>query len=81
MLNNLPAMWEMQVLSLSGEIPWRKKWQLTPVFLPGNSHGQRSPRGLHSQGRKELDMTERLNTQTYAHLKFCSGPLISFPTI
>ena len=25
-----------------GEIPWRRKWQTTPVFLPGESHGQRS---------------------------------------
>jgi len=25
-----------------GKIPWRKKWQPTPVFLPGESHGQRS---------------------------------------
>ena len=58
MLKNLPAMWEMQVRSLGGEIPWRKKWQLTLVFLPGNSHGQRSPGGLHSWGCKELDMTE-----------------------
>ena len=24
------------------KIPWRRKWQLTPVFLPGKSHGQRS---------------------------------------
>ena len=28
-----------------GEIPWSKKWQSTPVFLPGNSHGQRSLAG------------------------------------
>ena len=27
---------------LIGKIPWRRKWQLTPVFLPGESHGQRS---------------------------------------
>ena len=26
----------------SGKIPWRTKWQPTPVFLPGESHGQRS---------------------------------------
>ena len=26
----------------AGKIPWRKKWQPTPVFLPGESHGQRS---------------------------------------
>jgi len=28
------------------KIPWRKKWQPTPVFLPGISHGQRSLAGL-----------------------------------
>ena len=28
-----------------GKIPWRRKWQPTPVFLPGESHGQRSPAG------------------------------------
>ena len=40
-----------------GKIPWRRKWQLTLVFLPGKSHGQRS----YSQwGHKELDTTERL---------------------
>ena len=27
------------------KIPWRRKWQPTPVFLPGESHGQRSPAG------------------------------------
>ena len=33
-----------------GKIPWRRKWQPTPVFLPGESHGQRSLLGLHSKG-------------------------------
>ena len=28
-----------------GKIPWRRAWQLTPVFLPGESHGQRSLEG------------------------------------
>ena len=28
-----------------GKIPWRRKWQLTPVFLPGKFHGQRSMAG------------------------------------
>ena len=32
----------------------------TPVFLPGESHGQRSLEGYSAQGRKEADMTERL---------------------
>ena len=34
------------------------KWQPTPVFLPGESHGQRSLVGYSPQGRKELNMTE-----------------------
>ena len=39
---------------------WRKKWQPTPVFLPGESHGQRSLAGYSPWGRKESDTTERL---------------------
>ena len=39
----------------------RRKWQLTPVFLPGESHGQRILVGYKPWGHKELDMTERLN--------------------
>ena len=38
--------------------PWRKKWQLTPVFLPGKSHGQRSLVGYSPWGHKDSDMTE-----------------------
>ena len=37
---------------------WRRKWQPTPVFLPGESQGQRSLVGYRLWGRKELDMTE-----------------------
>ena len=33
-----------------GNIPWRRKWQPIPVFLPGESHGQRSLSGLQSMG-------------------------------
>ena len=44
------------------KIPWRRKWQPIPVFLPGESHGQRSPAGYSPQGHKESDMTEHLNT-------------------
>ena len=43
------------------KIPWRRKWQPTPVFLPGESHGQRSLAGCSPQGRKESDAAERLN--------------------
>ena len=41
-----------------GNIPWRRKWQPTPVFLPGESHGQRSLAGYSPWGCKESDMTE-----------------------
>ena len=41
------------------KIPWRRKWQPTPVFLPGKSHGQRSLAGYSPWGLKELDMTEQ----------------------
>ena len=42
----------------SGKIPWRREWQPTPVFVPGESHGQRSLEGYSSWGHKELDTTE-----------------------
>ena len=40
------------------KIPWRRPRQPTPVFLPGESHGQRSLAGYSPQGLKELDTTE-----------------------
>ena len=33
-----------------GKTPWRRAWQPTPVFLPGKSHGQRSPAGYSPWG-------------------------------
>ena len=44
-----------------GKIPWRRKWQPTPVFLPGESHGRRSLVSYSPQGCKELDTTEWLH--------------------
>ena len=37
-----------------GKIPWRRKWQLIPVFLPGNSHGRRSLVGYSPWGHKKV---------------------------
>ena len=42
MVKNQPAMWETQVLSLSWEDPLETGMQPTPVFLPGEFHGQKS---------------------------------------
>ena len=36
------------------KIPWRRKWQPTPVFLPGKSHGQRSLVGYSPWGQKRV---------------------------
>ena len=44
--------------SLVRKIPWRRVWQPTPVFLPGESHRQRSLGGYSPWGNKESDMTE-----------------------
>ena len=44
-----------------GDIPWRRKWQPTPVLLPGESHGQMSLVDYNPWGRKELDMTEQVH--------------------
>ena len=45
----------------SGRSPGEgRKWQPTPVFLPGKFHGQRSPAGYSPRGGKESDMTEQL---------------------
>ena len=50
------------------KIPWSRKWQPTPVFLPGKFHGQWSLAGYSLWGRKELDMTEHAHTYTCKHL-------------
>ena len=47
--------------SLNWEDPRRRKWQFTPVFLPGQSHGQRILVSYSPWGRKESDMTEWLS--------------------
>ena len=62
MVKNLPAVWETWVRSLVGKIPWRRAWQPTPVFLPGESHGLRTLAGYGPWGRRESDTTERLST-------------------
>ena len=60
-LKRLPAMRRPRFNPWVGKITWRRKWQPSPVFLPGESHGRRSLVGYSPQGRKESDMTERLN--------------------
>ena len=60
LVKNLPAEQETQFNPWVRKIPWRRKWQPTPVPLPGESQGQRSLVGCSPWGRKELGMTEQL---------------------
>ena len=70
-VKNLPAMqeYECQCYSLrlgidprSPVLPWRREWQPTPVFLPGELHEQRSLVGYSPYGATESDTTEHTET-------------------
>ena len=61
-----PAKQETWVNPWVGKIPWRRERQPTPVFLPGEFHGQRSLVGCSPWGHKESDTTEQLTL----HLDF-----------
>ena len=64
---------EMLARSWVRKIPWRRKWQPTPEFWPGESHGQRSLESYSPWGHKELATTEVTeHACTKFHLKlFC----------
>jgi len=53
------------------KVPWRRKWQSTPILLPGKSHGQRSLEGYSPWGDKESDMPE----QPHFHFEACNEVL------
>ena len=53
-----------------GKISWSRKWQPTPLFLPGKSHGQKSLAGHSPRGHKESDTTEYTHTHTHTHHSF-----------
>ena len=58
---SIPAYLLLEQSLTHSDYMWRRKWQPTPVFLPGESHGWRSLVGYSPQGRKEPDTTERLH--------------------
>ena len=59
-------MQETQVQSLDWEDSQRREWPPTPVFLPGESYGQRSLVGYSPWGCKESDTTDVTRTFTFA---------------
>ena len=68
LVKNLPAVQETPRFNpWVRKIPWRRKWQPTPVSSPAKYHGQRSLVGCSPWDRKESGTTERL-TLTYLEL-------------
>ena len=65
----LPAVQKTKVRSRVEKIPWRRKWQPTPMFLPGESHRQRSLMGYSPWGHKELDTIERISLSIFFFFK------------
>ena len=59
----MPAVQETLVLSLGQEDPLRREWQPTPIFLPGEFHGQRSLVCYSPWAHNEADTTEGLTQQ------------------
>ena len=79
MVKNPPAIRRLKRVRFTpwvGKIPWRRKWQPTAVFLPGEYYGQRSLVCYSPWGHKESDMTKRLNTlilTTFYNLLYLHG--------
>ena len=67
MIQNLPTMKETQVRFLVQKDPLEEGWLLTPLFLPGEFHGQRSLASYSPWSHKQSDTTERL-TYTHTHI-------------
>ena len=60
-------------LSLFTFMHWRRNWQPTPVFLPGESQGRRSLVGCRLWGRTESDTTERLSSSSSREGRGCGN--------
>ena len=58
-----------------GKVPWRRPWQPTPLFLPGEPHGQRSLLGYRPRGRTEWTRLKPLST--HAHCIFSNSHIQS----
>ena len=80
---NLPAMvGDLGLIPWVRKIPWRRKWQPTPIILPGESHGQRNLVGYNPSGRervkhdlatKQQQPRENHNSKRYMHSNvYCS---------
>ena len=77
MVKNLPAnagnIRDVGSTDCVGKIPWGRKQQATPVFLPGKFHGQRSLAGYSPRGCEEAEMTEHILTPPLCNTALVSG--------
>ena len=85
-VKNLSAMWETWVQSLGRKSPWRREWQPTLVFWPGESPGQRSLAGYSPWDCKESDRTGPLTLSISLHklrlrLPFSFKTKCNFPSV
>ena len=62
MVKNLPEFGRPGFDTWVGKIPWKRAWQSTPIFLPGESPWTEEPGGLQSMGLQRVGQTERLST-------------------
>ena len=67
LVKNLPSMWETGFDPCVRKIPWRRKWQPTPVLLHGRFHGRRSLVGYSPWGHKESYTIEQLHFMYSTH--------------
>ena len=75
-VKNLPANKRGRFNSWVRKSPWRRSWLPPPVFLPGESHGQRRLAGYRPQGHKESYTTEATeHTDVYLFSK-CSAKVL-----
>ena len=77
LVKNLPAMQEIRLDPWVGKIPWRREWEPTLVFSPGEFHSQRSLEGYSPWGRKESSPAPQ--SEGIDSLAFCLlyGPVLT----
>ena len=75
----MPIRWPTELVLMvntTGKLTLEKEWQPTPVFLPRESHGQRSLVGYSPWGRKESDTTEQLTDTQVNTYSYCITELL-----
>ena len=73
-VKNLPTMQEMLLISVAWEDPWRRAWQHTPVFLPGESMGRGAWQATVHRVTQSQTLQKKINMQhahTYTYMCVC----------